>query len=81
LTRKIDKTIIICDCCGKKITLDFENEDEHQIATKRARIKHIEILDKGYGSLFDGLNLKFDVCDDCLIKWFKEFRNNPINLT
>jgi hypothetical protein len=75
--QKIGKDIYICNCCGKEIILDYENMNEHEIEWEKESITNFIIHNKGYGSLFDCASFDFDVCDECLVKWFDIFKYHP----
>ena len=63
LVDKID--VVICNCCGKKITTD------HYCGSDITPIS----VEFGYGSRFDMEIWKMDICDSCIGKWVRKFKH------
>ena len=56
---------LVCDKCGNKFNIDDYNESQefHRIN-----------FEGGYGSVFgDGVNVKADICQHCLLEMIKDF--------
>lgn len=67
----------ICSKCGKEVNLD---NDEYGV--DRSGCHEIRLGRIGYGSVFDGCDLKFNLCDNCmkkLVDSFTEKGKNEIN--
>jgi hypothetical protein len=75
--KKIATDVWICDCCGKELVFDYTTQDETDIIWSKESMTSFNISGKGYGSMFDCMNFNFDVCDNCLIKWFSSFKIHP----
>ena len=68
--KRVSKTVFTCDKCLKDIEytddkFDFAKNECWEIRLGRA----------GYGSKFDGSEINFDLCDDCLHKFVDTFSN------
>jgi len=73
--REYTREKITCNCCGREIIIDSFDELYESRTNKFINIK---IPNKGFGSLFDIDGFNFDTCDECLVKWFKTFKYNPL---
>jgi len=60
---------ILCNKCGKTCKIYIDREHKHYNYEGLRATVHA-----GFGSSLDGLNLKFDLCDNCLIGLIKDFR-------
>ena len=59
---------IICNKCGKSVKIFIDREHKHyNYEGLRAHIH------SGFGSKNDGMDIYFDLCDDCLIKLMETF--------
>lgn len=56
---------LVCNCCGKSITV------ENGVALEG--VCHIEIP-WGYFSGMDGEDHSMDLCEECYLRWTKEFK-------
>lgn len=67
-----------CPSCTKVIEFNEESPSsfEHE--------NGIHFIDLGvleYNSLYNGINMQFNVCDDCLHNWIESFDNLPECIT
>lgn len=69
---KRTQVTFICDRCKKEITYNEKGCTDEDIVNKN-QCWHISLATGGYGSQFDGLKPKFDLCDDCLHELLKEW--------
>lgn len=65
----VTDTSYVCDKCGKK-----ESESENVFAVN---LYHNLKTQFCYGSEFDGEIWEADVCDQCMIDFFKSFKHEP----
>lgn len=69
---KIDKDII-CNKCGKSCKVYLTADKKH---TDFEGLLGVEVAG-GFGSSHDCTTLKFDICDECLMKFIKTFKVKP----
>ncbi|GIN22535.1 hypothetical protein [Siminovitchia fordii] len=60
-----------CNKCGKKKNVNHEKNEEWRDDFKEF------YLDFGYESSFDGESWNFDLCEECLINFIKQFKHVP----
>jgi hypothetical protein len=60
---------IICNRCGKTETITKKGFEEDQF--------HDINLIFGYGSNYDGEQLSFTLCEDCVVEYVKTFKYQP----
>ena len=51
-----------CNKCGKTETITYKGLE----GFKKEQFHYVFLDRPGYGSIFDGLDIEFDLCDDCL---------------
>ena len=67
-------TRFTCPCCGN-ITIF---EPEHGIEIEDSGSVHdVDLGVVGYGSEYQNLRVKFNVCDKCLVSWLESFEIKP----
>lgn len=71
--KKTAKMYFQCDKCGKEVEIDITGNTYIDELHKDGYWS-IDLGRPGYGSCFDGCDLKFDVCDDCLKEWIDSFK-------
>jgi len=71
-TTKLIEDKGLCNKCGKKIELSPE-----EIMNIDANLFHFFKIHFGYGSDFDREVWDFDLCEECLVGFIKEFRIPP----
>jgi len=64
----------ICSKCGTDINLE---NDKYGYSLDRCH--EIRLGRVGYGSIFDGCDLNFNLCDDCLYKFIQSFTEKGKN--
>lgn len=64
-----------CDKCGTDIFINPLRVDDIVMANQ---CWSIDLGKAGYGSYFDGLKIKFDLCDFCLCQFINSFKYNRI---
>ena len=64
------KNIFICQKCGK--TIIWHNNDPEAFEIEN-QCHHINLGRMGYGSMFDGSEVNFDLCDKCLKSFIDTF--------
>ncbi|MFP3153473.1 hypothetical protein LQZ18_03430 [Lachnospiraceae bacterium ZAX-1] len=62
--KKVENNII-CNCCGKKITIQNEIPSEEFLHINKAW---------GYFSKKDGKRQEMDICETCFDAWAKQFQ-------
>lgn len=67
---QVSQTTFICDRCGKEISYPT---DEYNYEADGCWSIHLGRA--GYGSSFDGSDVNFDICDDCLYEFVNTFKH------
>lgn len=67
---------IVCNKCGKNIQLDEWVATEGSEEPFFTDYQSFELL-FGYGSKYDGLKMKFDLCDNCVSEFIETFKIKP----
>lgn len=65
------KVTFLCQKCGKIISWNGNDKDAF-IKANQCHTVDLDVM--GYGSKLDGLNVVFDICDDCLFFFIDTFR-------
>ena len=60
--RKTRSAEYTCNKCGKTETVTYNGLE----GFKKEQFHYVLLDVPGYGSIFDGLDMEFDLCDDCL---------------
>jgi hypothetical protein len=69
---------ITCNCCGREYIFTGDKSDDYYYPNQFHNI----LIPLEYGSKFDTYNItniEFDICDECLEKFMKTFKYNPLN--
>lgn len=70
--RRSSREYFQCDKCGKEVEYEvLSNNYEDEIA--RECCWTIDLGVAGYGSVLDGCNVEFDLCDECLSSFIATF--------
>lgn len=65
---------LICNKCGKKEVLDLDADVEMLSEIEKINSFHSIRLKPGYGSIFDGEKISFELCDSCLQELLGSFK-------
>jgi hypothetical protein len=76
--KKIAKTVFTCDKCLKEITYTTKDQYRKDFEFSANECWEIKLGRAGYGSKFDGSEVNFDVCDDCLHEFVNSFKNSAV---
>ena len=63
----------VCDKCEKVI--EYSNDYKDELSFKASECWQIDLGAGGYGSKLDCCNVRFNLCDDCLLKIIKSLTN------
>jgi hypothetical protein len=76
--KRVVKQIFICDKCLNEITYTTKDQYDSNFEFSANECWEIKLGRAGYGSKFDGSEVDFDVCDDCLHEWVSSFKNSEV---
>ncbi len=64
-----------CDKCGK--TIEWKDNSENAFIYEN-QCHRIILGRMGYGSMLDGSDVNFNLCDECLCQYIESFKNKDI---
>jgi hypothetical protein len=64
-----------CDKCGEEIKYTVNDNENTGLYFAQNECWNINLGRAGYGSKFDGSNINFNLCDDCLYELVESFKN------